>query len=196
MWLLLNSAFNPAYAMYATTQKTLGYWQQEPIVLICDERIEIKLVQEALNIWDEIGFQSHLRKDPDSIACMEPIDGIITIKVSDDLPYSHSGETHTRHTWVTREVYGADISIRNGRQADLTLITHELGHAFGWGHSDDPDNIMFARISVISSPIYSHSARSILETAVFEEYLSQDKSLPEEYEGLKRWLKRLLTKAE
>lgn len=191
MIFLFSTFLQPAHGAYATTQKTLGNWLTEPIVLLCDDQIDILLIKESLDIWSTLGFKSHLRKDTESIACHEEIDGIITIKVLDDLPYSHSGETITRHTWGTREIYGADILIRTGREADKTLITHELGHAFGWGHSEDPRNIMFARISVITEPVYEFSSRSHLEVGVFEEYLKEDETNSAELTGWKKWLRRI-----
>ena len=193
MWSYFFLLTSSALAVYATTQKTLGYWHQEPIVLICDDQVDINQVRSALKIWSDIGFPSHLRKDTEALACQGSYHGIITIKVQDDLPYSHAGETHTQHTWTTREVYSADISIRKGREQDLVLITHELGHAFGWGHSDKPNNIMFARIAVISKPDYSQSSRPKLEQAVYNEYLRHNKS--EEEQGVKKWFKELISQA-
>ena len=45
-----------------TPQKTLGYWHQEPIVLVCDDRIDIEQVKEALDIWKAIGSQATFEK--------------------------------------------------------------------------------------------------------------------------------------
>jgi len=191
MWSILYLLTSHAHAVYATIQKTLGYWHQEPIVLVCDDRIDIEQVKEALDTWKAIGFTSHLRKDTDALACEGSYHGIITIRIQDDLPYSHAGETHTQHTWTTREVYSADINIRAGREKDIVLITHELGHAFGWGHSEKPNNIMFARIAVISNPDYSQSSRIRLEQAVYNEYLRHNE--PSDERGLKEWLKDLLS---
>ena len=191
MWSLLYLLTSQAHAVYATIQKTLGYWHQEPIVLVCDDRIDLVHVKTALDTWRSVGFTSHLRKDTDALACEGSYHGIITIRVQDDLPYSHAAETHTQHTWTTREVYSADINIRVGREKDIVLITHELGHAFGWGHSDKPNNIMFARIAVIKDPDYSQSSRSMLEEAVFNEYLRQNE--PADERTFKGWLKEWLS---
>lgn len=194
MWSYFFLLTSSALAIYATIQKTLGYWHQEPIVLICDERVDIEQVKTALDIWSSVGFPSHLRKDTDALACEGSYHGIITIRVQDDLPYSHAGETHTQHTWTTREVYSADINIRKGREKDTVLITHELGHAFGWGHSDKPNNIMFARIAVISKPDYSLSSRNRLEQAVYNEYLRHNNK--EDDRGIKEWLRDWISQAD
>ena len=165
--------------------KTLGYWHQEPIVLVCDDRIDIEQVKEALDIWKAVDYKPP-RKDTDALACEGSTMGSSPFEYRMTCLFSCRKNPHTTHL-DHPQVYSADINIRAGRKRHR-LDYPELGHAFGWGHSKRQHHV--ARIAVISNPDYSQSSRMDRTSGiqrVFETQRTIGRTRPQ------RWLKDLLS---
>ena len=125
--------------------ETVGSWTNPPTVVICrDAPVKEEDVRKALSWWTARGhrFGSVI---PDSIhyGCIfGSEDGYITIRLVSDSAYNEEylATTSMRHDNQTREMVSASIKLKGAVRE--RVLEHEVGHAPGFLHYNDPGHLM------------------------------------------------------
>ncbi|MBT6438300.1 MAG: hypothetical protein HOK72_01255 [Flavobacteriales bacterium] len=132
----------------ASTIKPWG-WNNPPFVLNCyGERLHPVYIEKAVEYWKDKGEKIlFIQHTPIKSLCkkkykQEP--GVIKIfEARDDFFNSPAtlGLTSRKASIVTGMI-SANIYIKSGNYTIKNLLTHEMGHAFGYTHIDAPGHVM------------------------------------------------------
>ena len=119
-------------------------WQDAPDIVICAEvDIPQRYLSQSLTIWKDLGHSfSIVYLNYDGEECHKGyLDGSIIIapKQTRRGPKAH---TYARISQTHKRMIAARIEIDPSYTLKSRVLTHELGHALGWSHSDKTGHLM------------------------------------------------------
>lgn len=136
--------------------KQIRSWYQTPDVVVCDlEDTNIQQIEDALKWWANHDQSSGTITEQETCPKF-PLEGTIVI-TEGAVPQGTMGVTLT--SWIEDEILSANITLPSkayyGKspnspdyvpQLTEKIITHELGHAFGYLHLNQNGHIMAPNI--------------------------------------------------
>jgi len=122
----------------------LAEWNEDPIVVVCpDSQITPFRVQQAVDWWGIRGYKfAYIHWDNDNQICSKGtfIKGIIFIRSEGELlPETYAITTRLA---LTGKMQSATITLPNKNKFMSRLLEHELGHALGFTHIEEPGHMM------------------------------------------------------
>ena len=119
-------------------------WIDHPRIEVCpDSNVKITHLSTAAKQWENIGHKFGSITRADDCSNFKP--GVIQIKGDAELNV-------TRYYALTDTYYNsenilyADIKVDRHEADNVTILTHELGHALGYNHVDDVTSIMYYKV--------------------------------------------------
>jgi len=127
------------YDIYST-------WSQHPDLIVCqDSGVNNKKVLDAIDYWSNRGYKVNdiiFKKNCEE----EIIQGkIVIFKDYGRVKEKEYGRTHV--VWKDGHMAHATVFISKDALDSLTVIKHEIGHAFGIKHTEDIHDIMYVKVS-------------------------------------------------
>lgn len=131
-------------AIYEYTFFKTYYWNRPPDIVNCyGNELSESSIYRAIHYWTVRGESlSGYVFNPTERECKEgSFDGSIVIKKDIGILNPETLATTKRYTNFYR-IDSADIMMRVGSQNLDLLLEHEIGHALGYGHVEEPNHIM------------------------------------------------------
>jgi len=148
----LNYVDSDYAAPAAPVPSLLAGWQEAPTVVVCDEApISVQVLQKATDWWASLGhpFQQLRYKEPEPsggrispCSLNEPVGSIVIRRLS---PQEWLAADSRAKTLVSVSDHSGEIQwARIALQDDVAprVLEHELGHALGYLHVDQPSHLM------------------------------------------------------
>ena len=133
-------------ANYAELVKTRTHeWQMAPGITVCNNSgVHSYRVSQSVKYWERLGYKFDYIRYDDSISCGEPRYGeiIITLPNQEFDFGNHLASTRITISNKTKEIVKAKIFVFPKTANKERVIEHELGHALGWSHINQPFHIM------------------------------------------------------
>ena len=108
--------------------------------------------------WNEEVSYVYIYNDVIYTDCTEKIeDGVIRFQQGDQERMEKrdaAGATYNRFNFrigSLNKMRYAEIGLLDYGSFDV-VIRHEIGHAFGWGHMEDPNSLMYFQLNTVMSP--------------------------------------------
>ena len=122
------------------------WWKEDPIVANCyGSELLLGRARSSLRFWDNLGYKhkKYVHK-PTIEICDGPkiLEGYIIFRKAGDDQLKANILAFTTRRHASTQMVGSTIYFRNDTQNMDLLIEHELGHAFGFIHTDIPEHIM------------------------------------------------------
>tara|TARA_B100001094_G_scaffold326112_1_gene381649 strand:- start:4416 stop:4937 length:522 start_codon:yes stop_codon:yes gene_type:complete len=120
-------------------------WKMNPGVTVCGTSgVGASRAQRAIKYWEKLGYRFDYVRMDHTISCSEPRYGEIIITLPDQ---NFKFEDHLASTRVTisnktKEIVKAKILIFPKSANKERVLEHEIGHALGWPHINQPYHIM------------------------------------------------------
>tara|TARA_Y100000592_G_C5460676_1_gene313836 strand:+ start:317 stop:832 length:516 start_codon:yes stop_codon:yes gene_type:complete len=120
-------------------------WKMNPGVTVCNNTgVKSYRLTHALKYWEKLGYKFDYIRYDDMISCGEPRFGEIIITLPDQkFDFSnHMASTRITISNKTKEIVKAKILIFPKTANKDRVLEHEIGHALGWPHINQPYHIM------------------------------------------------------
>lgn len=120
-------------------------WKMNPGVTVCgNSGVTSTRAARAIKYWEKLGYKFDYIRYDHSIACYEPRFGeiIITLPDQDFNFQEHLASTRITVSNKTKEIVKAKILIFPKSANKERVLEHEIGHALGWPHINQPYHIM------------------------------------------------------
>lgn len=122
----------------------VALWEDEPIVVVCpDSELTPFRVNQAIEWWGIREFKiSHYHYDNDNTICSQGtfVEGIIFIRGTGEIEKEFYATT-ARFT-LKDKMLSASILLPNRNKHMPRLLEHEIGHALGMSHVEEPGHMM------------------------------------------------------
>jgi len=118
-----------------------GRWNQKPKVVVCDKMF-IGEIEKALDYWENLGFEYVISMNWSQCEKEVIDDGYIVVVRQERFSGNIYALTTVRFFSKTDEVVSAKVRLPKSSIGDGVVIIHEMGHAFGWRHSDKLGHVM------------------------------------------------------
>lgn len=133
-----------SYTHYSNSYRPYK-WSSSPIIANCyGEDISESKIQSAVDFWQDYGNEvAFILMDPPGSVCNHDfLDGFIIIKKAPrgKLAASTLARTETKISML--RIKAAVIYFKPGTYNLAWLTQHELGHALGYKHVEEPGNVM------------------------------------------------------
>ena len=134
---------------YETTSFKPWEWVNPPVILNCyGPMLRPSYINKSVSYWQALGERIlFIEYTPVKKICRNKhkiTPGFIKIYQASDAAFNSSSTmAYTiRKAGSVTGIIGANILIRPGTYTIKNLLTHELGHAFGYTHVKEPGHIM------------------------------------------------------
>lgn len=120
-------------------------WQMNPGVTVCgNSGVSMTRASKAIKYWEMLGYKFDYIRMDHQINCHTPRYGeiIITLPEQDFNFNEHLASTRTTISNKTKEIVKAKIQIYPKSAQKERVLEHEIGHALGWPHINQPYHIM------------------------------------------------------
>ncbi len=120
-------------------------WRMSPGITVCNHSgVHSHRVSQSIKYWERLGYKFDYIRYDDSINCGEPRYGeiIITLPNQDFNFGDHLASTRITISNKTKEIVKAKIFMFPKSANKERVLEHELGHALGWPHINQPFHIM------------------------------------------------------
>lgn len=120
-------------------------WQMSPGITACaNTKVSSVRLSKAVKYWEKLGYKFDYVRIDQSINCHTPRFGEIIIALPDqDFNFEdHLASTRITTSNKTKEIVKAKIFIFPSSANKERVLEHEIGHALGWPHINQPYHIM------------------------------------------------------
>jgi len=128
-------------------------WKSIPDVLICkDSEVTLKDARSAVTFWENRGFEFGTITYERS--CDNYHEGHIMFIGDSNLEKGYLGMTEIfEHGGIHKTITSAYIEISDDQSKNLILLAHEIGHAIGYKHDHDSENVMYSDVKQVNIKI-------------------------------------------
>lgn len=120
-------------------------WAMKPGITVCSHSgVSAYRIGQALRYWERLGYRFDYTRHDDTINCGTPRYGEIIITLPDQsFDFGdHLASTRLTVSNKTKEIVKAKISIFPKSANKERVLEHEIGHALGWPHINQPYHMM------------------------------------------------------
>ena len=133
---------------YSELVKSRNYkWIMNPGVTVCgNSGVSSVRISKAIKYWEKLGYKFDYVRFDYAINCHTPRFGEIMIMLPDqEFNFdNHLASTKITISNKTKEIVKAKIFIYPKSATKERVLEHEIGHALGWPHINQPYHIMNA----------------------------------------------------
>ena len=127
------------------TKKRTNEWKMSPGITVCGSSgVSSFRISKAVKYWEKLGYKFDYIRFDHAINCHTPRFGEIMITLPDqDFQFdNHLASTRITISNKTKEIVKAKILIFPKSAEKERVLEHEIGHALGWPHINQPYHIM------------------------------------------------------
>ena len=132
--------------VYESTTFKQYDWGHDPIVANCyGSDFDERKIRNAIYYWNVRGYRTHrYLHNPSREICDAPgmIPGFIILRKAKDSDLEEQTLASTRRHTTGMSITAAEVLYRTGSYKLDLLSEHELGHAFGFAHTEQEGHIM------------------------------------------------------
>ena len=132
--------------VYESTTFKQYEWGHDPIVANCyGSDFDERKIRNAIYYWNVRGYRTHrYLHNPSREICDAPgmIPGFIILRKATDSDLEEQTLASTRRHTIGMSITAAEVLYRTGSYKLDLLSEHELGHAFGFAHTEQAGHII------------------------------------------------------
>lgn len=140
---------------YETHDNLVARWNRPPTIEIChDVPVEPEFIMDQFDWWHDEVSEEYVYENYFYSDCSEPVSKwTIRLQHGDEERMDEKNFLGTakrtyanifKSPYIIRHVV---INLREGNPEGV--IRHEIGHAFGWNHFEDPDHLMYETYNTV-----------------------------------------------